>query len=1108
MDTIFVSSTFQDMQYERDAIQKDVFPRLNAIAHEYGQSVSFCDLRWGINTENLDSEEMNYKVLDVCLDEVGRSDNPMVIILGDRYGWIPPKELIKRMASDKDMKLDDFDISATALEIEYGRFTLNKNALIYFRTIQGNPADACFSSEDEMHHQKMEQLKEKIRNTTEESLKTYSLNFDEDLSKEIAKFSDMLYQDLLEKLLPKWKAYADQTPLMREAGIHWQFINEKKSLFHARKEQVDEIIGQITGGNRLIAIKGESGTGKSTVFSKIAYELKERGFNVIPIVSGLTSKVTTAYDVIKYEVMTIESLFPDYITAYAVDEDNSIDRWIRRLNIACQLYSQYCEMPLIIMVDAVDQLLPDDDRDELVFIPSNMPPNISFLFTSLLEIKKYSDKVYYLENMKNMDREDVVRGILSRHRKELSKQVTDAVVLKNGNPLYIEFLMQRLLLMNRQDFTIIRQDGGDIKAITSRQIEIVQNSPNSLDEMCIKAFEEAAGLFGGDLVKKVSQFLSLSRYGLRDTDLSALIGEKWNYLDFAHLICLLSDNFLKREDGRYDYMHKCIRNGILSTIENKKRLHCEIFPMLKNLAGEDPVRRSELIYHGVLADEIQTTSQLIIESIPTKDEKVLKPMAENLYYLCRHGGTESVRNLIKEINKDKIEPWFLWFFEVYCMPLFNLNVCDSKEFVELAQTIRKLLELNHILDVKDSYFINLVIRMYMHIIRSCILLHDMKSAIGFTNDYYLFIETANKCGLFENEGYAALLSSFFYFAKGLSDEPEWLDRLTEIADKKIEENILEFISDEMKGPFLGCIGEIYYRKKDYEKVAELYLKDLEYRKKAAEENLSDENMFYLSGAYGNVGHIYMKNQNYEKAREYYEKSLSLLVDNKFYQSLDIIDKQEYRNVKFNLVNCYLALGINSKELFVKAYEYIWDEINDGRLYYKETQDLEAINNSSFVILGEVMKDIYYRDSIKGMDYNCIFQDFKERVEKILAEDAKAFVSEIYNDNHDNNFAMIRKEFAGFYTTIDRFSNDVFVNWLNKLMYRDLIKPMKAKLEEVREKDLGARVVIYHYIIVLLGEWGEYFKTESVLKDAIKYAEFFEKGLPLSSLEDRDILMVF
>ena len=39
MNTIFVSSTFRDMDLERDVIQQQVHPRLNKIAWQYGQSI-------------------------------------------------------------------------------------------------------------------------------------------------------------------------------------------------------------------------------------------------------------------------------------------------------------------------------------------------------------------------------------------------------------------------------------------------------------------------------------------------------------------------------------------------------------------------------------------------------------------------------------------------------------------------------------------------------------------------------------------------------------------------------------------------------------------------------------------------------------------------------------------------------------------------------------------------------------------------------------------------------------------------------------------------------------------------------------------------------------
>ncbi len=50
MYTIFLSSTFNDMQNERDAFHRVILPHVNGTLAEYGQSAQLCDLRWGVDT--------------------------------------------------------------------------------------------------------------------------------------------------------------------------------------------------------------------------------------------------------------------------------------------------------------------------------------------------------------------------------------------------------------------------------------------------------------------------------------------------------------------------------------------------------------------------------------------------------------------------------------------------------------------------------------------------------------------------------------------------------------------------------------------------------------------------------------------------------------------------------------------------------------------------------------------------------------------------------------------------------------------------------------------------------------------------------------------------
>ena len=62
---VFISSTFQDMEKEREQLIKKVFPLLRGIAGARGVVITELDLRWGITQE----ESENGKVLEICLNE-------------------------------------------------------------------------------------------------------------------------------------------------------------------------------------------------------------------------------------------------------------------------------------------------------------------------------------------------------------------------------------------------------------------------------------------------------------------------------------------------------------------------------------------------------------------------------------------------------------------------------------------------------------------------------------------------------------------------------------------------------------------------------------------------------------------------------------------------------------------------------------------------------------------------------------------------------------------------------------------------------------------------------------------------------------------------------
>ena len=81
----FISSTFQDMQDERDVLMRRVLPAVNGHVEHLGISASFIDLRWGITREQAE----NGDVIDICLTEVKQCMPYFIGIIGNRYGWVP-----------------------------------------------------------------------------------------------------------------------------------------------------------------------------------------------------------------------------------------------------------------------------------------------------------------------------------------------------------------------------------------------------------------------------------------------------------------------------------------------------------------------------------------------------------------------------------------------------------------------------------------------------------------------------------------------------------------------------------------------------------------------------------------------------------------------------------------------------------------------------------------------------------------------------------------------------------------------------------------------------------------------------------------------------------
>src|SRR5262249_32272325 len=89
---LFLSSTFRDMQIERDILARLVLPRQRAMLAGQGAALQEVDLRWGVTAAMASAGG----ALVVCLRQVAECFPLVLGLLGRRAGGAPPRIVVEQ----------------------------------------------------------------------------------------------------------------------------------------------------------------------------------------------------------------------------------------------------------------------------------------------------------------------------------------------------------------------------------------------------------------------------------------------------------------------------------------------------------------------------------------------------------------------------------------------------------------------------------------------------------------------------------------------------------------------------------------------------------------------------------------------------------------------------------------------------------------------------------------------------------------------------------------------------------------------------------------------------------------------------------------------------
>ena len=811
-------------------------------------------------------------MLSVCLDEIDRCHPYMLVILGERYGWIPDGETMREAGLGRDgVDLEDLEKSVTALEIEYGALKDKdqlRHTLFYFREFAGE-IPAGYGKEDERHAAKLSELKGRIRKLAGGGLRTYTVSWDADTGrlKGIDAFAAQAVQDIRQMMEEDWKEYAALSPYEKDQRTQWDLAEQRAEAFRAREGLLEGYLRKLGEGQALLAVSGAAGCGKSTLMGALAVRLREAGKEVLPVFCGSTMLCNDAMDIIRYLVYVMEErlgmehfeigkdadgerrqlVAADGKDAHRDEKGSTLEQWREQLTEVCACYQAKAGKELAILIDAVDQLTADEIRDRMQFIPNNLSGKVKLVCTFLDTFHPgYHSKLKGIEEIHPLRKDDrgaVLDGILASVRRELPRPVRERILEKRSadSPLYLSLAVQRLLMMDREDFGRITARGDGMDAITAYQTEIVDSLPEGLNGLCTAVLHAASEKLGGEMAETAVRYIASSRYGLRESDLEGIFslrGMEWNSLDFTLFLRYMRSFFQQRDDGRWDFTHRSIREGFLEHMEDLQGLHRDILEHMKGLDENDAVRIAEILYHCYGADD----RQYFVDYAGRYEyaEDIIRPAAKTAWEICLQDKGEWLCGAIRNGERHGDGHNFIGFL---CFEIGENSSGSARE-------------------------LDILLGIYWETARLAVSLAERKGSLESLRDLSISYERIGT--IYEAKGGAGDLE------KALEMHEKGLEIRQELAAEQGTALSQRDLSISYKK-----IGDIYEAKGgagDLEKALEMYEKGLEIDKKLAAEQGTALSQRDLSISYNRIGDIHRargRAGDLEKALEMHEKCLEI-----------------------------------------------------------------------------------------------------------------------------------------------------------------------------------------------------------------------------------------
>ena len=260
-------------------------------------------------------------------------------------------------------------------------------------------------------------------------------------------FCNDVYNRLSAIILEEIKQFKEVPELTRENETHFKQIYEHEGDFIGREQLISDIDRYIKSGERTpLVIYGESGSGKSAVIAAYArkVEIQNTSGKGIYRFIGITPMSSDITTLLKGMCIELADFFDSTFDSDLEDYFKIVGEFNRLLQ-CCSI-----DKPIVILLDALNQLSDAENAHGLFWLPADLPPHVSLITTTIIGdcydiLKTRSPAPRFIE-MPPLDvneAQDIFRHWMENHGRRITSDqwaVVHSNISNNRLPLYLKLI--------------------------------------------------------------------------------------------------------------------------------------------------------------------------------------------------------------------------------------------------------------------------------------------------------------------------------------------------------------------------------------------------------------------------------------------------------------------------------------------------------------------------------------------------------------------------------------------------------------------------------------------------------------------------------------------